>query len=448
MATHYNPDIDGMIGQIILDKLICNGETIKMFFSNTDYVNPEKRELLRRKNVKKIIFIDTAPGEQMEKELEEIGIQIEVYDHHPWERYKGQTATSLLLNSLNVLDEEKKEILITWSENSDFKGAAGDYCNVASAIQVMNESFNPEEVYKWTKTMIEAELKSKKEKQEKTRKLFLTYLISYIKEYPKIALFQRMKERIERVGKLKDGTERFEILEDNMNLIVRSAPILEIFGEETMKNWILQAFTGMRKNQEEFYKALKKVKKYSEIMKGKSIVIFCDGFDKRNTNKAARHYVNKKFNDDFNKINNENKIVPVVVQINTQNKGFQIYSNGDNNLIRKIVKALRAEILKFRGEKIPSDWSVLEQEGILLGTEPLYYVKGYYGIILWGSLTRPDVIEVPIEILNNIEKIMAICIDPECYIHKCRETGQCNMSCEIFPWRLPRCWRIREKIRN
>ena len=233
-----------------------------------------------------------------------------------------------------------------------------------------------------------------------------------------------------------------------MNLIVRAGAILEIFGEESMNNWLFKAFTGIRRNQEEFEKTLKKIKKYSQIMtincgKTKNVVLLCDGFDEANTNRAGRYYVKKKFNDKFN-IDRKKKIVPVVVQINEDNKGIQIYGNGDNVLMSLFIRALRAEILRLRGKEIPSDWRVMEQEGTLLGTEPLYYVKGHYGIILWGSLTRSDVMRVPDEILNKIEKIITICIDQECYLHNCRETGMCNNSCEIFAWRLPKCWKIRK----
>lgn len=450
------PDIDGMIPMVIFHNLIYEQGTIRIFFENTDHLTPESIGLLTEMDVKKIIFIDTAPSEQMGKELEEMRIEVEVYDHHPWEKFEGQTATSLALKSLNFLDldEKKKELFINWSIRSDFKGAAGDPFNFASSIRAMYESFSAEEIYKWTEKMVMAELKSKQGEKEKARKLFLNLLNEYMKKHQNnIETFERMKVRTEKIEG-EDKTKKFKVLEDDMNLIVRAGAILEIFGEESMNDWLLKAFTGIRRNQEEFEETLKKIKKYSQIItmncgKRKDVVLLCDGFDEANTNRAGRYYVKKKFNDNkFDKISGKKRIIPVVVQINEENKGFQIYGNGDNVLMSKITRALRTEILKSRGKEIPSNWRVLEQEGTLLGTEPLYYVKGHYGIILWGSLTRSDVMEVPDEILDKIERIITICIDNECYLHNCRETGRCNNSCEIFAWRLPKCWKIRKWGKN
>lgn len=71
-------------------------------------------------------------------------------------------------------------------------------------------------------------------------------------------------------------------------------------------------------------------------------------------------------------------------------KNFQIFPQKKNKRIvpvicNELVKAIRAEILIRRGEKIPT-WQELRKDGKLEATEPLFFNKKTNPQILCGSL--------------------------------------------------------------
>lgn len=110
-----------------------------------------------------------------------------------------------------------------------------------------------------------------------------------------------------------------------------------------------------------------------------------------------------------------------------------------------LVKAIRAEILIRRGEKIPT-WQELRKDGKLEATEPLFFNKKTNLQILWGSLKHkapPATFfgKTSHEIKESLEEITMYAIDENYFPPGC-DSINCR-NCPIYPWQLKKFYKKR-----
>ena len=137
-------------------------------------------------------------------------------------------------------------------------------------------------------------------------------------------------------------------------------------------------------------------------------------------------------------------IAPIVVQLQTEKKGgnlkgFQIYSNGHNNL-KEVAKAVRAEILRKRGIKRDCYWGELVEYGEMKGTDPLFYNSNVtYPGIFWGSLKHPKKQKSPFS-AQELQDILVKALDRTYFPEECKKSDKCRgRECPYFYWKLFRC---------
>jgi hypothetical protein len=381
-----------------------------------------------------VTFLDCSPDEKLKKTLQEKNIEIVIYDHHPHSafpdpndhKYPLKTATSIIMEQVGgqlkekfSLTDEKIRELITWSKRADF-ATGGDGMNFLNITREMNLKYSDSQVQQWTEDVILASFSDLKETElEEGRNFFLKTLNEFLKNA------KAAKTLLQ--GFLARATKT-ETCQDTMNIINRTAAMLKKFRADQTKAWLLMALLAIEERQKRFQEALTDVKeKATIVVSGQSVIIMAIS-DNLEFVSAARAYAAKKIRGKK----------PIVVKINLDNKGFQIFSNGFNDL-REVAKALRVEILSARGMPIPNDWRILQEDGTLPGTEPLYYHRAGYSVIMWGSLTRPDVMPVDIT-QEQLQKVIMTVLDREFMPQECKESKDClKYECWLFKYRLQRC---------
>jgi hypothetical protein len=162
--------------------------------------------------------------------------------------------------------------------------------------------------------------------------------------------------------------------------------------KETAKKCLTMVFKGISEDQRLFRQAADEFKRAKVIMSrgGTPIVVIYDNMNPRFA-KSARW-----------KILQEKRRIPVVAQLNKT--GFQIFGNRKVSL-DKVVAGIRIAILKQRGFKKRFSKNEISKGGAFIGTEPLYYHREDYPVILWGSLTATQVDPLNIDPLK-IEAIL------------------------------------------
>jgi hypothetical protein len=144
----------------------------------------------------------------------------------------------------------------------------------------------------------------------------------------------------------------------------------------------------------------------------------------------------------------------MLLQVNPNNRNFQVFGNGNKATTQRIcdgvIKALRAEVLLYRGQDVAKDEAQLRCAGTLEGTDPLFYnIKpNGFSNILWGSLkfskqpaeefgaTAED---VRLRIIDIVRQVL----DETYFVDWCETCAAAD--CPIFPWQLSRCIKRREQ---
>jgi len=369
----------------------------------------------------------------LKKTLQEKNIEVVIYDHHPHgafpdpsdDKYRLKTATSILMEQIGErlkekfsLTDEKIRELITWSKRADF-ATGGDGMNFLNIIREMNLKYSDSQVQQWTENVILASFSDLKETELEEGRNFFAKTLNEFLEKAKAAttVFEGFLAR----------TTKPEICQDKMNITCRTAAMLKKFGANQTREWLLMALSAIEEKQKRFQEALTEVKEKATIaVSGRSVIIMAIS-DNLEFVLASRAHAKET-----------RKRIPIVVKISPDNKGFQVFSDGFNDL-RELVKALRVAILSARGMPIPNDWRPLQEGGTFPGTEPLYYQKADYSVVMWGSWTRPNVMPVDIT-QEQLQKIIMTVLDREFLPQECKESKDClRYECWLFKYRLQRC---------
>jgi hypothetical protein len=87
---------------------------------------------------------------------------------------------------------------------------------------------------------------------------------------------------------------------------------------------------------------------------------------------------------------------------------------------------------------VPRDWRELKSEGTLPGTDPLYYHKADYEIVMWGSLTRTSVRSMDID-QDTVKRVVITALDPDYFPSACHNKECIGSNCPLYAWLLARC---------
>lgn len=432
IVTHTWADLDGLIAIEILRRFgkekIPGIENAEILYWDG---NPNT---LPRENA---VFVDISPiAPDPEK-------KVYVFDHHPhgkhpwtpeskepWQRW--HTATSKVVEFLGLdLEDPKISELVRWAFRADFK-SGGDQMNILNIVKEMHLSYSESEVQKWISATVEAHLKSREINFQKGIEFFKNSLQKFISENsPAKMIFQRWLERAEKAT------------EDKMNTVHRAAVNLVIFGPEKTQEWVSMAFKAIEQGQKIFREASEDFQESEKILVGGKVIVIGVSANPR-FNRYCRSSVAKtKMPKPLDK-----KEDPIVVQFWPENKGFQIYTNKSGYKLFDVVGALRCEILKARNRKAPMDWKTLKREGVLEGTEPLYYQQGGYEVVMWGSLTNPRVMPMDIS-METVKRVVVTAVDQQYFPSECQKSREClRYKCPLYQWQLWRCFQRRKSLRS
>lgn len=424
--THRWVDLDGLIAAI--GKLKRFGKEKIPGIENAEIVYWDgDPKAIPKENV---VFVDICPQEVTSNPEK----KIYVFAHHPHSAFPGETASSLVDKFLGLSDE-KNLILSGWAFRADFK-TGGDPMNICNLTKEMHLLYTDNQVAEWFSMIIEAHFQTQTEEVnfQKGIEFFKRELEKFLSENPDSparTILQRWSERAENA------------IEDKMNIIHRTAVNLATFGPEKTQEWLEKVFCTVHKGQELFREAAKDFEKAEKILVGKWVIVIATTTNPR-FNRYCRSTEAKKL---MPRPLNERED-PIVIQFWPENKGFQVFTNKSGYKLFDIVGALRAEILKARGQRTLPDWQTLKSEGTLSGTEPLYYQQGDYEVIMWGSLTAPAV--RPMDISSDIVKrVVSIAVDQNYWPQECQKSKGClRYKCELYSWMLWRCYKKRQQNRE
>lgn len=447
--SHGESDIDGLIAIV---KLVLFGPGLIPELKNAKIV-------FNANGVSKgnVIYVDICPSGVVADPEKKIWI----FDHHPHDKWPGQTSSSLvdkflgfpLLEHLELIkwafavkdtadDEEvAKEIRdlydeldlknlesTSWAFRGDF-GSGGDPMNIANVIKRMHLLFKDEEVYQWFLMAVEAHFKETVTDFQKGIEFFKRTLEKFLSENKGSPAETHLQQWLRRAEKA---------IEDKMNIIHRAAVNLTVYGPEKTEQWLTPVFKSFEEGQRLFNEAEQDFKRAEKISIGRWVVVIGETknrfFGQYCRSNIAKSQMPRPLSE---------REDPVVVQFQPENKGFQIFPNRTGYKLFDIAGALRVEILKARRREIPPDVQVLKAGGLLAGSEPLYYQKGDFDVLMWGSLKHPDVppLDIPKEL---VVRIITIAIDQDYFPRDCQISRECLMRrCPLYSWRLLRCARKR-----
>jgi len=438
-VSHYWRDYDGLTAE---DFLRLFGSTkIPGIESAEEVCWDGDPKTIPRENV---VFVDTCPKGVTNDPTRNVW----VFDHHPhtehpwkpdskndWEHY--HTATSRVIEFLGLnFDDPKITDLVRQAFRADYK-SSGDTMTIDNVIKEMHLLYKEDEISRWFAMTVEAHFKG----PEKLEPEELQKGIEFFKKLLEKFLSEN-KDSLEKTI-LQKWIEK-KLIEDKMNVAYQAAVISVVFGTEKTQEWVEKVFLAIQKGQEVFWTAERQFNRAEKLLLGKWVLVISD---EPNPNPRFNRFCRSAIAKAKMPRPLSEKEDPIVVQFQ-ENRGFQIFTNGSGYKFFDIAKALRAEILRVRRQRIPPDWQVLQSEGTLEGTEPLYYQQGNYEVIMWSSLTAPAVqpLDIPKEILR---RAIIIATDQSYFTEECKRTEEClGMNCPIFPWKLLRCAKKRRNNRK
>ncbi|MBZ9578476.1 hypothetical protein KJA14_01350 [Patescibacteria group bacterium] len=428
IVTHTWADADGYIGILKLkrqgaDKIpgVENAKTV-FWGGELDHFPKEN-----------VVFVDIRPnGVKADPKN-----KVFVFDHHPHSEWLGETSSSLIDKFLGLSDDKNLE-LTQWADRGDFK-TGGDSTNIANVSKHMHLCYSDEEILDWFGMTVEAHFGTPErldpEDLQKGWSFFSTIVENLLAKHKAAskskAIFERWLQRGEKT------------LEDRMGIAYRTAANLAFFGPKKTEEWLLMGLQSIEESQRTFWKAEKDFERAEKILVGNRVIVIGESSNPKFNQFCRSTIAKEKMPRPLNA-----KEDPIVVQFQSENRGFQIFPNRSRFKLHDIAGALRVEILRARREWIPPDWRELKKDGSLSGTEPLYYHKGDFEVIMWGSLTTPAV--RPMDISRElVRKIVLISADTGYFPDECKRSDECLQErCPFYPWRLGRCAWKRKQNRN
>lgn len=411
IITHVYADLDGYVA---IEKLKRFSEIPGIKDASVIYWDGEENSVPRQD----VVFVDVCPQGVVSDPENNVWI----FDHHPHSKWPGETSNSLVDKFLE-LDDEKNEQLTRWAYRADFR-TGGDKMNIAKIVKLMHTLYSDAQIAQWLSIIIDAHFDTEQPDLQQGRDFFKNLLERFLSENedtPAKAIFQSWLKRIDMAT------------EDKMNIVYATAKNLMVFSPEKTAMWLKMVIESVDKEQRLFREARKDLEDAEKTMVGRRAIIL-------------GHSLNPKFSEycrsDIAKSllprAMQGKGNPIVVQFQGQ-AGFQIFSNKLRYNVSDAVAALRVEILRTRNKRVPRDWKTLKSEGTLPGTDPLYYNKADYEIVMWGSLTRPSVRPMDIS-QDTVKRAVITALDPDYFPPKCQRSPKCIESdCPLYPWRLARC---------
>lgn len=371
---------------------------------------------------KNIVFVDICP----EGVFADPKNNVWVFDHHPHSEYEGQTSSSLIDDFLGLSDEKNLE-LTKWAYRADFE-TGGDLMNTARIIKLMHWLYSDAQVAKWFSTVVDAHFKAEQVNLvnlEEGKELFrktLERFLSENKNTPAKKYFKRWTERLEKAT------------EDKMNIVSVTTVNLMVLGPEKTTDWLMMAIKGVEEDQRLYWQAKEDFDKAEKVTIGNRVVVFGES-----SNPKFGHFCRSNAAKSLMPESMRQKGTPIAVQFQGKNRGFQIYTNRRNYNVSDVVAGLRVEILTVRNQRIPKNWRILKSEGTLPGTDPLYYHKASYEIVMWGSLTRPSVRQMDIN-QDTVKRVVITALDPDYFPLECQRSPKClGSDCPLYAWLLARC---------
>jgi hypothetical protein len=429
--THRWVDFDGVLADLIFRRFSKEKITETIYWGGE--LDPVPTE--------EVAFIDICPPGVVPNPEK----KILVFDHHPHGQHpwkpeskepwqKLHTATSKVIEFLSLnLEDPKIAELVRWAYRADFQ-SGGDPMNIANIVKEMHLLYSDEEVRQWVSAIVDAHFQTQEVDLQKGVEFFKFELEKFLSENLNLSARAVLQRWLERADKA---------IEDKMNIVHQTAVNFTVFDSEKTKTWLNKVFKGVEEDQRLFREAAKDFEKAEKFLVGRWVIVIATTTNPR-FNRYCRSFEAKKqmprpLGD---------KEDPIVVQFWPENKGFQIFTNSSGYKLFDIAGSLRTEILRARKQKIPPDWQMLKAEGTLPNTEPLYYQKGDYEVLMWGSLTAPRMRQMDIS-SDIVKRIVSIAIDQNYWPKECQKTKEClKYKCEFYPWYLWRCYKKRQQNRK
>jgi len=433
-VTHHQFDFDGGSCLRFLER--------KGAIQGCIFGEKELEVILSENKISKLFFVDYSPRESIP------GIGVVIYDHHlknnagEQNKTNDKTAFDILIDSIGVLGFDQAKI-DKWRELvmlSD-KKAESDDMDMSRALKRVHTLLDSDiETYtKWFVPVFDSFF-ANEPNLEYAIKVLQEEISEFISDNPD-SLANIFLQRW--LGRSQD---KERISRSTMRNIVH---FLAYMGKDVAKDWIRLLLKGYDKEQVEFQECKADFNKVRVDFYGNTLIISAITKSFKFV-QVARYMI---FSKDQNinplireKIKDQNSPW-LTVLVNPKNKNFQIFVNGNKILIHRIIeeliKAIRAEILLRRNRLVP-DFNVLSREGVIEGTEPLYFhkLKTGYPSILWGSLKHPVVAAAELgntsaEIHSRLIEIVKLALDENEYPANCNPIS-CK-DCSICPWQLKKC---------
>ncbi len=429
-VTHQQFDFDG--GSCL--RLLERNDLIQEKVFGMEAV----KEKLKKGDIKKLIFADIAPEEISE------GPEVEIFDHHQAEdkEERRSTAFDILLSYKGTMGLEENKVK-QWQKLVEMgdKKTENDDMDIARILKRLHLTMGDKEIYQKCFLPIFDAFFDNPPNLNRNLEIFRDKARQFIHkdpDMPGIDTVQRWIERMEDPEKLFKASPRnfchYFIYLDSEQVGKWTSLVLEaVYNEQSM---FLKDTRDFVESQVRIFGDIPVITSLNSsptFLRAARYMIYSD---KENSHPLLQ-----------SKIKNRNSPW-ILIKVDPETKNFQIFVNAGKKIgqaiFPEIIKALRAEILLRRGNKIPH-WQELIKDGVLSGTEPLYYNKVETGFsnILWGSLKIPappakDFGNTASKILERLAEIIRHAVDREYFPHGCTP-GECK-KCSIFQWQLKKCF--------
>lgn len=432
--THWEHDFDAELGITILKhfgkKRIPGIEKAEIVYG------PRKVTLILPHEIS--IFVDVSP-QNVPQNL--VG-NIIVFDHHPHEDYswkqengkpweKRHTATSLIVEFLGLSPEDPQiQEIIKAAYRSDF-GNDQIKMNIADVLREMHLiGRSEEETLCWSLVVT----KSFFEKNDLTTE-DLQAGTNFFKQ--DVEAFLRKSENSKANSIFQEWLTKQNISDDKMNIVFQTAFVLKSLGQQKTHEWLSKAIDSIEEGQRLIQQAQSEFESADKVYVDGKVIIFAI----TNNRKFSQYWRSKKAEDKNSLLR---KRTVIIVQFRTDNEGFIISTNGPAYKLSDVIKALRIRILQIRNKWVFLPWRALQAEGVLEGTEPLYYRNNWYGIIEFNHSSRPVGIS-----LEELKQIISIAVDEDYFPEICHRNKECGRrNCKLYPWQMWRCYKRRSQASN
>lgn len=400
-----------------------------------------------------VVFVDIHPPKDLNRK------NVMVFDHHNTEdELNLVTATQKVIELFGLGGNERIQKLGKWAERTDYGGSIFSI-SLANWIKKLHLVETEEAVMNWTEMAVESFLTISEENLKFNEEQFRPILRRFkeiVGEFPEddfinkwcdvnVETFSESIPIQEVIRKFSEDNffnqwqkAEAKTFSDPISIARLYGFVSGIYGEEVANEWLRRGLRGIQEDQRDF---LRGIKEYNDpeittkIKIGEVFVVI--GISENKAYARAARVCGEK----------ELGTIALVAQISE--RSFQLQANPQLKL-DEVVGALRSEILACRGLPAPRDWRELKSPGELPGTEPLYYRRAENDFAGWGSLTASGV-ESWRTVFQNAEEIRGIvfCAVDQRWLPACCPGHRClGTECQIFQWRLKRCYEIQQSSRR